>query len=1412
MQCGLVVEVALFAAQFERGAEQFLCASQLARAREVTREAVEGCDAGAGIVQLDRDLEAPFEMVSAFPGKAEDVVRLGCRSRIVRFLSQRECLQGQDTRARHIVLAPGDATAVGLNGRGRGAEPQCLFVVALGELPVSASLVHGADLLLERSAAGRVAGGAGRVVGAQRLPVLRAQHADVADCFVECRPLGVPKRDRSLKVLNGFGRRQQCPCLLGSARVGLRRLGVAAGELQMACHDRGILMAPKLRLRDAAMQQSAPRQSDPLLGDHSQSLVTEVVSGVALDDQAARRQLLKRLRDLSIGATAGDPHGFGVERAADQRRSGEHLRAGLADRVQPPFECRSHATDRDPAAAARTQQLGEEQRQPLGIPEELFSRRVVKPASERELDDVPVTQSCQHNPFGKRGEGRAAVVGVGLVGPPCAKDQQAPTVEAARQVCERVQRRRVAEVQVIHENDSRRLAERLSDQRAHRLEEPQPCSWLVERARRRGPEFRQQTSGILEDRATGRFEPVAARVAQQLREDAVGEAALPRMWLRHEHAHATRREGANRLSREARLADPRFSFDHYEAPALVGRGKRIEQAAKLGRAPDQAELCVRLWRLRGELLHLGPGADRVVQLGRDAERRDAELTVEHANALAVLRERVTPAPRRGVELDQPSVRRLVQLIEREPLAGARDRLLGAALFCEPCDQAVEQSRTLATNEIRRPAAPVVELDGATQFEPGEQLVAVQVAGAGQLRCARVLITRDGAELGEVEPGAVQVERDRHAVADQALVSDPAAQCRERSTQRPACAIAVKLRPQERGDQGPGVGASADRKECEQRGCLARVDGEGGSVDLDAWRSQKGDSQCSHRRKDRSTATPWDSRSCRRNVFGTPSVYKGSVTSFETTVRRVALRRPRARSLPADLSEVAAANPLPQDTAADASPLEIAPNDPIVAYLESAPGAVELTSLDLDSPALHELRASGATLVVPLVSNGELIGLLQLGRRRSDQGYSADDRRLLETLAAQAAPAVRVGQLVREQQIEIAARGRLAQELEVARLIQQNFLPKQLPQLSGWQVAAYYGPARTVGGDFYDFIELPDGRYGLVVGDVTDKGIPAAMVMAATRSVLRASAQRLLEPGAVLARVNDNLCPDIPENMFVTCFYGVLDPTTGHLRYANAGHNLPFVRSGSHASELRATGMPLGLLPGMSYEECETTIAQDTTVLLYSDGLVEAHNAQREMFGNARAADVLAAQHDAEPLIGELLGALAGFGADDHEQEDDITLVVIQRRMRPAAPLADFELTSEPGNEREAMHRVAAALASSGLAPARLERLQTAVAEATMNAMEHGNGYAADRPVRIVVTADEHEAIVQIVDHGGDHEIPAAIAPDIEAKLAGLQSPRGWGLFLIGKMVDRLNQRSDGSLHTVELAMRLKGDEDATGDA
>jgi serine phosphatase RsbU (regulator of sigma subunit)/anti-sigma regulatory factor (Ser/Thr protein kinase) len=529
-----------------------------------------------------------------------------------------------------------------------------------------------------------------------------------------------------------------------------------------------------------------------------------------------------------------------------------------------------------------------------------------------------------------------------------------------------------------------------------------------------------------------------------------------------------------------------------------------------------------------------------------------------------------------------------------------------------------------------------------------------------------------------------------------------------------------------------------------------------------------------------------------------------MSSVAHSLRRIVSRGRTAPAVAASVGE----EPTHRAIAPSSMPVDIAPNDPIIPYFQSAAGAVDIGSLELASPALEAMRAAGVKLVVPLVTQGELIGLLNLGPRLSDQDYSGDDRRLLESLAAQAAPAVRVGQLVREQEAEIRSRERLEQELAVARLIQQNFLPRELPRPQGWGIAAEYLPAREVGGDFYDFIDLPGGRLGLVVGDVTDKGVPAALVMAATRSVLRASAQRLVDPGAVLERVNEHLCPDIPENMFVTCLYGVLEPETGRLVFANAGHNLPVVARDGEVSELRARGMPLGLMPGMSYEETEAVLEPGAHLLLYSDGLTEAHDPHREMFGSGRLSAAMA-EHGGAPgerLITELMSALAGFTGGSGEQEDDITLVAI-RRSGDDAVLAEFSVASEPGNEREVIARLEPVLVAAGVPADRLERLKTAVAEATMNAMEHGNGFDAGLPVEIRAVREPDAIRVRITDRGGLREMPEAPAPDIEAKLVGEQTPRGWGLFLIRNMVDELVIGGDEEHHTAELVLRLEVQDD-----
>jgi serine phosphatase RsbU (regulator of sigma subunit)/ketosteroid isomerase-like protein len=242
------------------------------------------------------------------------------------------------------------------------------------------------------------------------------------------------------------------------------------------------------------------------------------------------------------------------------------------------------------------------------------------------------------------------------------------------------------------------------------------------------------------------------------------------------------------------------------------------------------------------------------------------------------------------------------------------------------------------------------------------------------------------------------------------------------------------------------------------------------------------------------------------------------------------------------------------------------------------------------------------------------------------------------------------------------RERIEQELRVARRIQQASLPKETPTLAGWQVSPLYQPAREVGGDFYDFFKLEDGRVGVVVGDATSKGIPAALLAEATSNMLRAVAQALdsTSPGKVLERVNETLLARIPPNMFVTCFYAILEPESGSLTYANAGHDLPYLHRNGDAEELRARGMPLGLMPGRGYEEKKTILEAGESALFYSDGLVEAHDPRGEMFGFPRLR-ALIAEHAEERSLGNLLlEELYSFVGEGWEQEDDITLLTLER--------------------------------------------------------------------------------------------------------------------------------------------------------
>jgi serine phosphatase RsbU (regulator of sigma subunit) len=248
---------------------------------------------------------------------------------------------------------------------------------------------------------------------------------------------------------------------------------------------------------------------------------------------------------------------------------------------------------------------------------------------------------------------------------------------------------------------------------------------------------------------------------------------------------------------------------------------------------------------------------------------------------------------------------------------------------------------------------------------------------------------------------------------------------------------------------------------------------------------------------------------------------------------------------------------------------------------------------------------------------------------------------------------------REREHMRRALDRMNEQLRIARDIQTALLPKSVQAPPGYRLEAYYQPAADVGGDFYDIVHLPDGRSGLIVGDVTGHGIGAALLMAATVSTLRAEAPLHDSPGAVLARVNDKICEEIPAGNFVTCLYAVLDPQSGSLHFANAGHPIPYVRTREGVVEARARGMPLGLIPGSVYEERRITLAVGDHTIFYTDGITEAHQ-DGEMFGEPRLKQVLAEGQCGQQFIDLLLARIRQLTGPGWEQDDDITLVSLER--------------------------------------------------------------------------------------------------------------------------------------------------------
>lgn len=316
------------------------------------------------------------------------------------------------------------------------------------------------------------------------------------------------------------------------------------------------------------------------------------------------------------------------------------------------------------------------------------------------------------------------------------------------------------------------------------------------------------------------------------------------------------------------------------------------------------------------------------------------------------------------------------------------------------------------------------------------------------------------------------------------------------------------------------------------------------------------------------------------------------------------------------------------------------------------------ALDVDAEnetlALHHQLL----LAVPLLIKNDLFGVLLV--QEAPGGLRFRSRRLdiINGIAQQAALAIQNDRL----QEEMVVRERLETEVELARQIQQTFIPETLPWLSGWDLAARWRTARQVGGDFYDVMELSGGGIGLFIADVADKGVPAALFMALTRTLVRAAVVETESPAEALRRVNDLLIPDTQQGMFVTAVYAVLYPESGELVYANAGHNPPLcLGADGNLGRLTRTGMALGVVEGTSMEERRLQLKGGDALLLYTDGLSEAFSSAGDLFGEERIIAALGAcaGKSAERILQQIEIDLDKFVGDE-SQADDLTMLLLKR--------------------------------------------------------------------------------------------------------------------------------------------------------
>jgi sigma-B regulation protein RsbU (phosphoserine phosphatase) len=414
-----------------------------------------------------------------------------------------------------------------------------------------------------------------------------------------------------------------------------------------------------------------------------------------------------------------------------------------------------------------------------------------------------------------------------------------------------------------------------------------------------------------------------------------------------------------------------------------------------------------------------------------------------------------------------------------------------------------------------------------------------------------------------------------------------------------------------------------------------------------------------------------------------------------------------------------------------------------------------------------------------------------------------ERQQQELVAANTTLEQRVLERTEELRRTTAEKERIGSELRIASEIQRSILPRTFPPFpdrEDFEIYAETIPAREMGGDFYDFFLIDESHLGFVIADVSDKGVPAAIFMAVSRSLIKATALKDVPPGECMRHVNSLLCPDNDSAMFVTVFYGVLDTQSGELLYSNAGHNLPYLLSTT--GEIRTLGgtggMALGVVDGISFETKRVTLHPGDSLFLYTDGITEALDAQGHFFSDDRLRRALQDVNGLSPteMLHRVVADVRRF-AEGAPQADDITVLALHYYGQPrnGEMAARDQLTVTLVNDQQEIQRLNESLEEFGrrhaLPQPVLFALTLGLEETLMNVMTHGYLDAGEHDIVVRLALYDGEVRAEVEDDGFPFNPLEAPPPDLSQPLD--QRPvGGLGIHLTRKMMDRVEYQRRGS--------------------